>query len=81
MKKTLPILRLWQKREITIRDLLTPTSGIGYAQIGNALMNSIYYKAGVWDGIGVGKIVLADKMKVMATLPLFLQLENNGPMV
>ena len=61
------------KREITIRDLLTHTSGIGYAQIGNARMNAIYYKADVWDGIGVGKIVLADKMKLMAALPLFHQ--------
>ena len=61
------------KREITIRDLLTHTSGIGYAQIGNARMNAIYYKADVWDGIGVGKIVLADKMKLIATLPLFHQ--------
>jgi len=61
------------KREITIRDLLTHTSGIGYAQIGNARMNAIYYKADVWDGIGVGKIVLADKMKLVATLPLFHQ--------
>ena len=61
------------KREITIRDLLTHTSGIGYAQIGNARMNAIYSKADVWDGIGVAKIVLADKMKLMASLPLFHQ--------
>ena len=61
------------KREITIRDLLTHTSGIGYAQIGNPRMNAIYYKANVWGGIGVSNIVLADKMKLMAALPLFNQ--------
>ena len=61
------------KREITIRDLLTHTSGIGYAQIGNARMNAIYSKADVWDGIGVGKMVLSDKMKLLARTPLFHQ--------
>jgi CubicO group peptidase (beta-lactamase class C family) len=61
------------KRGITIRDLLTHTSGIGYAQIGSPQMNAIYYKAGVVGGIGVDNIVLADKMKVLATLPLFHQ--------
>jgi len=35
------------KREITISDLLTHTSGIGYAQIGSKESNAIYYKAGV----------------------------------
>src|SRR6266699_3026380 len=35
------------KREITIRDLLTHTSGIGYAQIGTPEANAIYAKAGV----------------------------------
>lgn len=61
------------KREITIRDLLTHTSGIGYAQIGSPQMNAIYYKAGVVGGIGVSKIVLADKMKLLGSLPLFHQ--------
>jgi CubicO group peptidase (beta-lactamase class C family) len=61
------------KREITIRDLLTHTSGIGYAQIGSAQANAIYYKAGVVGGIGVDNIVLGDKMKVLGGLPLFHQ--------
>jgi CubicO group peptidase (beta-lactamase class C family) len=61
------------KREITIRDLLTHTSGIGYAQIGSPEMNAIYAKAGIVGGIGVGKIVLADKMKLLGTMPLFNQ--------
>lgn len=61
------------KREVTIRDLLTHTSGIGYAQIGTKPMNAIYAKAGVVGGIGVGKILLADKIKILGGLPLFHQ--------
>jgi CubicO group peptidase (beta-lactamase class C family) len=61
------------KREITIRDLLTHTSGIGYAQIGTPEMNAIYAKAGIVGGIGVNKIVLADKMKILGGMPLFNQ--------
>jgi CubicO group peptidase (beta-lactamase class C family) len=58
-------------REITIRDLLTHTSGIGYAQIGSREADAIYAKAGVTSGIGVGKIVLANGMKNLAKCPLF----------
>jgi len=61
------------KREITIRDLLTHTSGLGYAQIGSTEAKNIYYKAGVVGGIGVPDFVLADKMKVLGGLPLFHQ--------
>ncbi|HYE53348.1 MAG TPA: serine hydrolase domain-containing protein [Chitinophagaceae bacterium] len=61
------------KREVTIRDLLTHTSGIGYAQIGTAQQNAIYYKAGVIGGIGVDNVVLGDKMKILGRLPLFHQ--------
>ena len=61
------------KREVTIRDLLTHTSGIGYAQIGSPEANAIYAKAGVVGGIGVNKIILADKMKILGGLPLFHQ--------
>ncbi len=61
------------KREITIRDLLTHTSGIDYAQIGSPKMTAIYAKAGVVGGIGVGHIVLADKMKILGGLPLVHQ--------
>ncbi len=59
------------KREVTIQDLLTHTSGIGYAQIGSKEANALYAKNGVVDGIGVGKMLLADKMKILAGLPLF----------
>lgn len=58
------------RSEITIRQLLTHTSGIHYAQIGNQTFNAIYAKAGIVAGIGVGKIRLADIMKKLGPLPL-----------
>jgi CubicO group peptidase (beta-lactamase class C family) len=61
------------KRQVTVRDLLTHTSGIGYAQIGSPQMNAIYYKAGIVGGIGVDNILLTDKMRAMGSLPLFHQ--------
>jgi len=61
------------KRVITIRDLLTHTSGIGYAQIGSKESNAIYYKNGIVGGIGVDNILLSDKMKKLGSLPLFHQ--------
>ena len=62
------------KREITIRDLLTHTSGVGYAQIGTPTMNAIYYKAGVVGGIGLKPGTrLADNIKRLGPLPLMHQ--------
>lgn len=61
------------KREITIRDLLTHTSGIAYAQIGSPEANALYGKAGVFGGIGVGNITLSEQIKKLAVLPLFHQ--------
>ena len=61
------------KREITIRDLLTHTSGIGYAQIGSKEANAIYAKNGVVGGIGVKGITLAENINRLATLPIFHQ--------
>lgn len=58
------------KREITIRDLLTHTSGINYAQIGSNTFNAIYSKYGITSGIGVGKLLLGDEIKKLAKLPL-----------
>lgn len=59
------------KREISIRDLLTHTSGIGYAQIGNETANAIYAKAGVWGGIGMKPgMLLKDNILKLAALPL-----------
>ncbi|MFT3979004.1 MAG: serine hydrolase domain-containing protein [Ferruginibacter sp.] len=58
------------KREITIRDLLTHTSGIDYAQIGSPNMNAIYAKAGIEAGFKQHKQLLADAINKLGTLPL-----------
>jgi CubicO group peptidase (beta-lactamase class C family) len=62
------------RSEITIRQLLTHTSGIGYAQIGSKEERAIYAKAGVTAGIGMlpGHQLAAD-MKKLAALPLMHQ--------
>lgn len=58
------------KRQITIRDLLTHTSGIDYAAIGSREFTAIYARAGVPSGIGSQGDRLADKIRILATLPL-----------
>jgi len=58
------------KGEITIRQLLTHTSGIDYAAIGSQEFKAIYAKAGVPSGIGSANMVLADRMKILGGLPL-----------
>jgi len=62
------------KSEITIRQLLTHTSGISYPQIGTKEANAIYGKAGLVAGLGVevGRL-LADDVKTIAKLPLIHQ--------
>jgi CubicO group peptidase (beta-lactamase class C family) len=61
------------KREVTIRHLLTHTSGIGYAQIGSKEANAIYAKANVTGGIGVMGDDLLSAMNRLAKLPLMHQ--------
>ncbi|MBS1559453.1 MAG: beta-lactamase family protein [Bacteroidetes bacterium] len=59
------------KSEITIRQLLTHTSGIDYAAIGSREMRALYAKAGIPSGIGIkNSDVLGDKIKKLARLPL-----------
>lgn len=58
------------KSEITIRQLLTHTSGIDYAAIGNQEFKAIYAKAGVPSGIGNDRDRIADKIKILGSLPL-----------
>ena len=63
-------------REITIRDLLTHTSGIGYAQIGSKEANAIYFKNGITAGLGFDGYesrLLATDMKKLGRLPLMHQ--------
>lgn len=61
------------RREITIKDLLTHTSGVGYAQIGSREANAIYAKHNLTAGIGVEDRSLLDAMTELGTLPLMHQ--------
>lgn len=61
------------KRNITIRDLLTHSSGIDYAAIGSKKMQAIYAKAGMPSGLGKSNASLLDVMKQLGTLPLVHQ--------
>lgn len=57
-------------REITIRHLLTHSSGIDYAVIGSQDFKAIYAKAGIPSGIGNDRDLLEDKMKLLGGMPL-----------
>ncbi len=61
------------KSEITIRQLLTHTSGLGYAQIGSKEANAIYAKSNLTAGIGLKDDNLLDAMNRLAQLPLMHQ--------
>jgi CubicO group peptidase (beta-lactamase class C family) len=59
------------KSEITIRHLLTHTSGIGYGVIdAEERFKMIYKKAGVTDLFTTENITIAESVKKLATLPL-----------
>ncbi len=62
------------KSEVTIRQLLTHTAGLGYPGIGTREARAIYAKGNVSSGIGVepGRL-LADDVKRIARLPLMHQ--------
>jgi CubicO group peptidase (beta-lactamase class C family) len=58
-------------REITIRHLLTHTSGLGYGVIdGDERMKMIYHKAGVMDLFTTENITIEQSVKRLAKLPL-----------
>ncbi len=61
------------KSEITIRQLFTHTSGLGYAQIGSKEANAIYAKSKLTAGIGVQDDKLSDAMNRLGKLPLMHQ--------
>ena len=61
------------KRNITIRDLLTHTSGIDYADIGTKNMKAIYAKSGIPSGLGYFDADLLTQMKKLGKLPLAFQ--------
>ncbi|MDZ4673964.1 MAG: serine hydrolase domain-containing protein [Gemmatimonadota bacterium] len=57
-------------REMTIRQLLTHTSGLDYASIGSRNFQAIYAKAGVPSGIGNDTQTIGEKMRLLGGLPL-----------
>ena len=61
------------KRPITVRDLLTHTSGLGYAQIGSKEANAIYAKNNITAGVDVHDDKLFDAMNRLGKLPLMHQ--------
>lgn len=61
------------KRNITIRDLLTHTSGIDYADIGSRNMRMIYAKNNIPSGLGSFNADLLTEMKKLGKLPLAFQ--------
>ena len=57
------------RRAMTVRQLMTHSSGLDYADIGSDEMKAIYAKAGL-TALGREGEVLAERMRVLATLPL-----------
>ncbi|MCG2460860.1 beta-lactamase family protein [Flavobacteriaceae bacterium F89] len=59
------------KNQITIRDLLTHTSGIGYGMIdGDERFKKIYQKAGIIDAFTTQPVTIEENIKKLAKLPL-----------
>ena len=57
--------------EITVRQLLNHTSGIGYGQIdGDDRFRMIYNKAGITDAFTTSDLTIAENIKRLAKLPL-----------
>lgn len=61
------------RRPITIRDLLTHTSGIGYPTIGTAEATAMYRKNGLTVGLNEKEHTLGDDMARLGKLPLLFQ--------
>lgn len=61
------------QRPVTIRDLLTHTSGLGYPAIGSPAENAIYAKSQLTGGVGVRGQTLSDAMNRLGRVPLFFQ--------
>jgi len=60
-------------KPITIRHLITHTSGIGYGFIDNDQFRKIYAKAGINDAWTTEPLVLGDNIRKLALLPLHHQ--------
>lgn len=61
------------KRPVTIHDLFTHTSGLGYPGIGTPDAQAIYAKNDITGGVGVKVQTLSDAMTRLGSLPLLFQ--------
>jgi CubicO group peptidase (beta-lactamase class C family) len=61
------------RRPVTVRDLLSHTSGIGYADIGTPEANAIYAKSKITAGLDVKNEKISDAMSRLGSLPLLFQ--------
>ncbi|RZK20969.1 MAG: class A beta-lactamase-related serine hydrolase [Hymenobacter sp.] len=61
------------RSEVTIRQLFTHTSGLGYPVIGSAEARAIYAKAHIPSGIGSPQGTLAPAIDALGALPLLHQ--------
>jgi CubicO group peptidase (beta-lactamase class C family) len=57
-------------RPITIRNLITHTSGIGYGMIDDDNFRKIYQKAGIIDAFTTEDVTIGENIKKLAGLPL-----------
>jgi len=61
------------ERPITIRHLLTHTSGITYRFLGQPIIADLYAKAGISDGLAETELDLAENVRRIAAQPLLHQ--------
>jgi CubicO group peptidase (beta-lactamase class C family) len=61
------------KREITVHDLLTHTSGISYRFFNRPYLGKRFVEAGVSDGLSETPGTIGDNVKRIARVPLFSQ--------
>jgi CubicO group peptidase (beta-lactamase class C family) len=58
------------RRGITIRDLLTHTSGLTYTLLGHEPLADLYRRAGVTDGLAETDMTIAENAAKLSSLPL-----------
>jgi CubicO group peptidase (beta-lactamase class C family) len=66
------------EKSITIRQLLTHTSGIGYGFIDDDNFRKIYQKAGIIDAFTTRDIRIEENIKLLATMPLHFGTSSSG---